>query len=108
MILFGPPPFAPEERRRNEFKTSAKYRYMNQNVVRVAAEGSELGQVRSRGPPSSRASFHHQLVDRFPFGVDGSLQFPRLAHRLVPGRTELVAVTVRQWSSEHTVQTATP
>ena len=52
-----------------------------------------FGQVRW-GPAESRRSFH-QLVDRFPFGVDGSLQFPGLPHCLVPvGGLSVVAVVV--------------
>ena len=51
-----------------------------------------VGQVRW-GPAESRRSFH-QLVDRFPFGVDGSLQFPGLPHCLVAIRGLSVVVAV--------------
>ena len=47
---------------------------------------SGWGPCRHLGSSRLSFSFHHQLVDRFPFGIDGSLQFPRLAHGFVPSR----------------------
>ena len=94
--FFGPLcPQTPKKRRRNDSKGSRKYRYKGQcrsgamqcnatqrnATQRNARQLRSVGQVRW-GPAESRRSFH-QLVDRFPLGVDGSLQFPRLPHCLV-------------------------
>ena len=77
------------------YRTPEKYRY-KVDVACSSVEELQSSVKSGWGPCRQQTliSFHHQLVDRFPFGVDGSLQFPRLAHGLVPSRQILSVVVL--------------